>query len=658
MLTSLILGTVLMADRDVSGYAIIPIPVFLKAKAGDFIVKATTKVFAGNGAKSEAQYLADQFGGLRVIPTHADSPIAGSFLLTLEGADPVLGDEGYELRVTPQSVTLRANRPAGLFHGVQTMRQLVPLMAADFWTLSAVYVRDYPRFKWRGMHLDVGRHMFPVEAIKRYLDTMAFFKMNTFHWHLTEDQGWRIDIKKYPKLAEISSVRKETFGRPGQPFGDGAEYGGYYTQDQIREVVAYAARRHITVVPEIEMPGHSSEVLAAYPNLACDTPTHREALTRGENPFEVSTTWGVKPDILCAGREETFEFLQDVLDEVLDLFPGTFIHIGGDEAPKARWEQCTRCQRRIKDEGLADEHELQSYFIQRIDKYLTGKGRRLIGWDEILEGGLAENAAVMSWRGTSGGIAAAEAGHDAVMTPTSHCYLDYYQSRLPGEPEAIGGFIDLAKAYSYEPIPEGLAPDKRRHILGVQGNVWTEYMKDAQQVEYMAWPRGAALAEVGWTPPALKDFDDFSRRWNTVQYWVRSMGVNYFTPRELRHAMPARIRTTLGTLGDNHPVCAFDGDINSQFVSEGGVKAGDTFTVELVEPMTVRRVSVRFGPIRGALRGGAVEISEDGQTWHPLGEFKGAHIDTKFAPRSVKAVRLRLTKDSKYRLIIREIEIG
>ncbi len=658
MLTSLILGTILIADRDVSSYAIIPIPVFIKAKTGDFVVKPTTKVFAGEGAKSEAQFLADQFGGLRVIPAKTDDPVAGSFLLTLEGASPILGDEGYELRVTGQSVTLRANKPAGLFRGIQTIRQLKPLQPVDRWTLSAVYIQDYPRFIWRGMHLDVGRHLFPVEAIKRYLDTMAFFKMNTFHWHLTEDQGWRIEIKKYPKLAEISSMRKETFGRPTLEFGDGAEYGGYYTQDEIREVVAYAAERHITVVPEIEMPGHSSEVLAAYPNLACDTPTHREALARGENPFEVSTTWGVKPDILCAGREETFEFLQDVLDEVLDLFPGTFIHIGGDEAPKARWENCTRCQKRIEDEGLEDEHELQSYFIQRIDRYLTSKGRRLIGWDEILEGGLADNAAVMSWRGIEGGIAAAEAGHDAVMTPVSHCYLDYYQSRLPGEPEAIGGFIDLAKAYSYEPIPEGLAPNKHRHILGVQGNVWTEFVMDAQQVEYMAWPRGAALAEVGWSPAKAKDFDDFSRRWNTVQFWIMTMGVNYFTPRELRHVMPADVRTTLGTLENNHPVCAFDGDINSQFVSATGVKAGDTFTIELTEPMTVRRLSVRFGPMRGALRGGALEVIEDGQSWHLLGEFKGALIETKFAPRRVKAVRLRLTQDSKFRLIIREIEIG
>ena len=658
MLTSLILGTMLMADRDVSSYAIIPIPVFLKVKTGDFIVKATTKVFTGEGAESEAQYLADQFGGLRVIAAKTASPIAGSFLLTLEGGEPILGEEGYELRVTTQSVTLRANTSAGLFRGIQTIRQLKPLQPVDRWTLSAVYVRDYPRFQWRGMHLDVGRHIFPVEAIKRYLDTMAFFKMNTFHWHLTEDQGWRIEIKKYPKLAEISSVRKETFGRPALPFGDGAEYGGYYTQDEIREVVAYAAERHITVVPEIEMPGHSSEVLAAYPNLACDTPTHREALARGENPFEVSTTWGVKPDILCAGREETFEFLQDVLDEVLDLFPGTFIHIGGDEAPKARWENCTRCQKRIEDEGLKDEHELQSYFIQRIDKYLTSKGRRLIGWDEILEGGLADNAAVMSWRGIDGGIAAAEAGHDAVMTPVSHCYLDYYQSRLPGEPEAIGGFIDLAKAYSYEPIPQGLAPNKHRYILGVQGNVWTEYVMDAQQVEYMAWPRGAALAEVGWSLAKSKDFDDFSRRWNTVQFWVMSIGVNYFSPRELRPVMPASISTTLSASEDKPPICAFDGDINSQFVSEGGVKEGDTFTVELVDPMTVRHIFVRFGPMRGALRGGILELSEDGRSWHALGEFKGSHVESKFAPRSVKAVRVRLTKSSKFRLVIREIEIG
>ncbi len=315
-------------------------------------------------------------------------------------------------------------------------------------SVPACIIEDEPRFVYRGMHLDVGRHMFPVATIKRYIDMLALHKMNTFHWHLTEDQGWRIEIKKYPKLTEIGAFRNETVvghaGRPPLVF-DGKRYGGFYTQDEVRDVVAYAKSKFITVIPEIEMPGHAMAALASYPELSC---------TGG--PFEVNTKWGVMDDVFCAGKEETFTFLQDVLTEVIDLFPGTYIHVGGDECPKARWEKCPLCQKRIKDEGLKDEHELQSYFIQRIEKFLSSKGRKLIGWDEILEGGLAPEATVMSWRGTKGGIAAAKQKHDVIMTPSSHVYLDYYQCEPAGQPLAIGGYLPLEKVYSFNPMPEEL----------------------------------------------------------------------------------------------------------------------------------------------------------------------------------------------------------
>ena len=358
--------------------------------------------------------------------------------------------------------------------------------------MQAIKINDYPRFSWRGMHLDVGRHMFSVEFIKKYLDLMAMFKMNVFHWHLTEDQGWRIEIIKYPKLTEISAFRTEH---------DGTVYGGFYTQDDIREIVAYAAERQITIVPEIEMPGHCMATLAAYPELSC---------TGG--PFEVPSVWGVKKDVYCAGKEETFEFLENVLLEVMDLFPGEYIHIGGDEVPKDRWEKCSKCQARMRKEGLADEHELQSYFIKRMETFLNEHGRKLIGWDEILEGGLAPEATVMSWRGEKGGIEAAEMGHEVVMTPNSHCYFDHYQADPSTQPKAIGGLTTLYDVYHYQPLPDELNEIEKELILGAQGNVWTEYIKTPEQVEYMALPRMIALAEVDWSPERRINWIRFIRK--------------------------------------------------------------------------------------------------------------------------------------------------
>ena len=415
--------------------------------------------------------------------------------------DTLLPYEWYALGVQQDGIVLSATTEEGLYRGTRTLVQLLE-QGQESATLPCLSILDAPRFEWRGMHLDVCRHFFPVEFVKKYIDLLARYKMNTFHWHLTEDQGWRIEIKKYPKLTEVGAWRS---GSQVGPYSrreyDSTAYGGFYTQEQVREVVAYAAERHITVVPEIEMPGHAMAALAAYPQLGC---------TGG--PYEVQKGWGVFDDVFCAGNDSVFMVLQDVLAEVMELFPSEYIHIGGDECPKERWKACPKCQARMKAEHAKDEHELQSYFIQRIEKFVNSKGRKIIGWDEILEGGLAPNAAVMSWRGTEGGIAAAKSGHYAVMSPGSHCYFDHYQGDPANEPLAIGGHTTVQKVYSYEPIPTELKAEEAKYILGAQGNVWTEYILTPEHVEYMAVPRMLALAEVLWTPKEKRDEADFIRR--------------------------------------------------------------------------------------------------------------------------------------------------
>ena len=431
-------------------------------------------------------------------------------------------DESYKLQIDDDKITITGRTKAGVIDGINTLHQLLltaPRVGGKK-RLPELTIEDYPRFAYRGMHLDVGRHFFPPEFIKKYLDIMALYKFNKFHWHLTEDQGWRIEIKKYPKLTEVGSIRKETLighgGRKRSEYTyDGKAYGGYYTQAEIKDIVAYAQERGITVIPEIEMPGHSLAALASYPELGC---------TGG--PYEVATHWGVFEDIYCT-KESTFDFLENVLTEVMNMFPSQYIHIGGDEAPKTRWKECPACQRRIKEEGLKDEHELQSYFIRRIEKFLNRHGRSIIGWDEILEGGLAPNATVMSWRGTEGGIEAAKQGHDVIMTPGETCYFDHYQSKNKNEPLAIGGYLPLEKVYRYEPVPESLNAVEAQHILGAQGNVWTEYMPDSKQVEYMILPRMAALAEVDWTDKKKKDYADFSKRVKEHFKMYRKLGYNY-----------------------------------------------------------------------------------------------------------------------------------
>lgn len=420
-------------------------------------------------------------------------------------------NEGYTLSVTNENISIKGKTGAGIFYGIQSLIQLFPLENSNVISIPRVSIEDYPRFEWRGTHLDVCRHFFPIEFVKKYIDILASYKINKFHWHLTDDQGWRIEIKKYPKLTQVGSQRKETMG-------DRKPHGGFYTQEQILEVVDYAKQKYITVVPEIEMPGHALAALSAYPEYSCSG-----------GPFEVETTWGVFEDVFCAGNDKTFEFLENILSEVIELFPSEIIHIGGDEVPKTRWEKCELCQNRIKTENLKDEHELQSYFIQRIEKFLNSKGKKIIGWDEILEGGLAPNAAVMSWRGTEGGIAAAKMNHYVVMSPGTHCYFDHYQG-LSGEPRAIGGYTPLEKVYSYEPVPDKLNNDEAKYILGAQANMWSEYFETTDHVEYMLLPRLCALSEVLWTPASLKNYEDFLNRMSTHYELLAKKGYNFRVP--------------------------------------------------------------------------------------------------------------------------------
>jgi hexosaminidase len=503
-------------DNKTQPINIIPEPLSIERATGNFILSSRTKLLfpSDESVKKVAEFFTDWVKvpmgfNLQVAESPGNKNVI-SFELSSENE---AGEEGYILEVNRKKIIIRAAGPAGLFYGIQTLLQLMPpeVFSSEkkfqSCAIPCVKITDRPRFQWRGMHLDVSRHFFPVEFIKRYIDLIAMHKMNVFHWHLTDDNGWRIEIKKYPLLTEVAAWRVDRKGvpwrevTPPQP-GEKATYGGFYTQDQIREVVKYAADRFITVVPEIEMPGHSCEVLAAYPELSC----------RGGEFYVQPGSYWPNEDILCAGKEETFEFIENVLLEVMELFPSEYIHVGGDEANKVRWKECKRCQQRIKDENLANEDELQSYFIKRIEQFLNYHGKKMIGWDEILEGGLAPEATVMSWRGFNGGMEAAEQEHDVIMCPTSYCYFDYYQANPDFEPEAIGGFIPLKKVYSFEPVPEGLAAEKVKYILGAQGNVWTEFITTPEQAEYMALPRMTALSEVVWSTAENKNWDGFRER--------------------------------------------------------------------------------------------------------------------------------------------------
>jgi len=510
-------------------YLVIPKPTSLEILTGKFLVDANTKIIGDKSLQKEGAYLSgmlEKITGANVSFSEQTNQTKGNIILKLD--DSIAHDEAYAVFVDYNQITISGKTNKGVFYGIQTLMQLIPQTinsaskSDDLVLIPAVKITDTPRYVYRGMHLDVSRHFFPVSFIKKYIDILAMHKMNTFHWHLTDDQGWRIEIKKYPKLTSVGSVRKETIIGHGNTWNrgiakfDGKPYGGFYTQEEIKEVVAYAADRHITIIPEIELPGHSLAAIAAYPELG----------NTGEQ-YEVGTRWGVFPEIY-APSEKTFAFLEDVLTEVVALFPSKLIHIGGDEAPKTQWEQSKLAQEVIKREGLKDEHELQSYFIRRIEKFLNSKGRDIIGWDEILEGGLAPNATVMSWRGIKGGIEAAKMHHDVVMTPTQFCYFDFYQTKNgENEPLAIGGKTTVQDVYSFEPTPKELTPEESKYILGAQANVWTEYITTPEHVEYMVLPRLAALSEVVWSPKDSKNWNDFQSRLKHLVKIYDALGLNY-----------------------------------------------------------------------------------------------------------------------------------
>ena len=479
------------------------------------------------------------------------------------GLDPSIANkEGYVLTTTPEGININGQTENGVFYGIQTIRKSIPAEAKEATILiPAGEIKDEPRFSYRGMHLDVGRHFFPKEFMKKYIDLLALHNMNTFHWHLTDDQGWRIEIKKYPKLTEIGSQRSRTvIGRNTQEY-DNTPYGGFFTQEEAKEIVKYAQERYITVIPEVDLPGHMLAALAAYPEMGC---------TGG--PYEVCPRWGIFEDVLCIGNDQTMQFLEDVMNEIIEIFPSKYVHIGGDEAPRTRWEKCPKCQARIKTEGLkADknhtaEDRLQSYCMTRIEEFLNSKGRQIIGWDEILEGDVAPNATVMSWRGMEGGIKAAQLGHDVIMTPTSFCYFDYYQTAdTKDEPLGIGGYVPIEKVYSLEPVPAVLTEEQSKHILGAQANLWTEYIHSSEHVEYMVLPRMAALAEVQWTQPEKKDFKDFTKRLARLMKFYQRDGFNYakhvfdlkvdFTPDVTKKA----VVVTLSTIDDAPIYYTLDG---------------------------------------------------------------------------------------------------
>lgn len=496
LLSIVMMTCIMMAHAQ---FQLIPQPDSLVIKEGFYQLSFKIEI-KSNGAPQEKKYLQEQFQSIvgKDVGISKKSQISLNVLPIKEPTDKQL--ESYTLSISKTGISIFAYTNTGVFRGIQTLLQLIE-EHRDAMALPFVEISDAPRFSYRGTHLDVSRHFFTVDEVKQYLDYLAFYKLNKFHWHLTDDQGWRIEIKSHPKLTQIGGFRKESQIGPyaAQTF-DGKPYGGFYTQDQIKEVVAYAQKLHIDVIPEIEMPGHALAALAAYPELSC---------TGG--PFQVGTIWGVMDDIFCP-KEETFKFLQDVIDEVVTLFPYRYLHIGGDEAPKTRWKACPHCQALIKKENLKDELELQSYFIKRMEKYINSKGKKIIGWDEILEGGLAPDATVMSWRGVQGAVHAAKTAHDAIMTPSSHLYFDHYQGNPLSEPLAIGGDTRLEKVYNFQPIPTELSEKDAQHILGAQANVWTEYIPDFRQVQYMVFPRIMALSEVVWGNYNVADYKSFENK--------------------------------------------------------------------------------------------------------------------------------------------------
>jgi len=527
----LCLGACFSAASNPETASVIPRPVSAEYSEGFFTITPATRVIAEDKAANEALKLIDMLAPAMDFRLElVTCPDTQDRVIKFELSDKLsqVGDEGYTLDVSAKGIVIRANQPAGLFYGIQTLRQLLPVSAFSkakvkgvTWKVPCVNITDYPRFKWRGLLVDPARHFIPKSALLRFMDGMALHKLNSLQIHLTDDQGWRIEIKKYPKLTEVGAWRDETLIghlHKGPLRFDGKRHGGFYTQQDIRDIVQYASDRHVNIVPEIEMPGHARAAISSYPHLG--------TFPEKQKDIKVWTRWGVSGDIF-APRPRTIAFLQDVLTEVIQLLPSKYIHIGGDEAVKDHWKASDEIQSLIRAINLKDEAELQSWFIKQMDSFLAKHGRRLVGWDDILQGGLAPGAVVMSWRGEAGGIAAANAGHDVVMAPTSHTYFDYYQGPADKEPLAIGGYLPLERVYQYDPVPNAIDPDKVSHVLGVQGQLWSEYIPNPQHLEYMAYPRAAALAEVGWSPKASKDYDDFLNRLRHHTKRLQAMEIHY-----------------------------------------------------------------------------------------------------------------------------------
>lgn len=581
-------------DQKPADYRVVPLPQEINTGTGEpFVLNNDVKILYPEGnaqmqrnAEFLSEYVKESTGKVLVTQAGQEGEKSIVLKLGLKSDNP----EAYRLEVNDKTVTIIAPSEAGVFRGIQTLRKSLPVVKEMNVVLPPVVINDFPRFEYRGMMLDVSRHIFSLDSVKRYIDILALHNMNRFHWHLSDDQGWRIEIKKYPKLTEVGSKRKETvIGRNSGKY-DGIPYGGYFTQEEAREIVAYAKERYITVIPEIDMPGHMLAALTAYPELGC---------TGG--PYEVWTQWGVADDVLCAGNDKTLKFIEDVLGELIEIFPSEYIHVGGDECPKVRWEKCPKCQARIKalklkaKDGHSAEERLQSFVIGHAEKFLNQHGRRIIGWDEILEGGLAPNATVMSWRGINGGIEAARQKHDVIMTPTTYLYFDYYQTKdTKDEPLAIGGYVPIQNVYGFEPVPSVLKEDEKKYIIGVQANLWVEYIATFRHVEYMVLPRMAALCEVQWTMPEKKNYEDFLNRLPHLFDIYNLEGYNFakhlynitaeFTP----NMQDGTLDVTLSTI-DHAPIhYTLDGteptEASSQYDGVVKIKNDCTFKAVAVRP--------------------------------------------------------------------------
>ena len=648
---------------------LIPLPKEMKTGEGAFVVTGETAIRFDNALAKEAELFATELKARRgsEVKTYREElriMLPSEIRLDLDASLP-LKPGGYKLESTPKGILVTGKDTAGAWYGTRSILQMLPAAGSEDWAtikgapVPTVSITDEPRFVWRGMMLDVGRHYFPVEDIKGFIDWLAFHKMNVFHWHLTEDQGWRIEMKKYPKLTEVGAFRDSSPPYGARNSDDGQRYGGFYTQDQIKDIVAYATERHVNIVPEIDMPGHMSAAIAAYPELGnSDIP--------GYAP-KVQTRWGVH-EYTLAPTEETFRFVDDILTELCALFPSPYIHIGGDEAPKDQWEKSPRVRELMKKENLKDGHEVQSYFVKRVEKILEKKGRKLIGWDEIREGGLSPKASVMSWRGEKGGIDSAKEGHDVVMAANSFLYLDHYQRPEKEELakgkqfEEIGGFLPISNIYPYDPVSKALSEEEAKHVLGVQAQLWTEYMHDWDKVEYMAFPRIAAVAEVGWSPASPKNYGGFRNRLDGIMKHYDAAKVNRaepLDPPKRETADGSTVVSSLGSYQDHWPELAFDGKPDSFFWADRALKADDHLTVHFKDARS-GKVKVTTGGAASQngdkLGAGVLEASADGSKWTEVAPFTDGSAAGEL-PDGTKHLRIRVTKPQENWLIVHEITV-